>query len=79
MLWTGPTRAARLHAPPDGPVVVELVDGEEGIATGQACVFYADNASGARILGGGFIAKALKPTPAGVLHDTATAMSAGEL
>jgi tRNA-specific 2-thiouridylase len=36
-------------------VAVELVAGEEGVAPGQACVFY-DAASGqARVLGGGFI------------------------
>lgn len=71
-------RAARLHAQADGIVMVELVDGEEGIATGQACVFYADNASDARILGGGLIAKTIKPTPAAVLNSTVPAMSAGD-
>jgi len=36
-------------------VEVELIDGEEGVAPGQACVFY-DSADGeARVLGGGFI------------------------
>ncbi|MGQ0456898.1 MAG: tRNA 2-thiouridine(34) synthase MnmA [Hyphomicrobium sp.] len=53
-------RAAILHAQADGPVIVELVDGEEGVATGQACVFYAGNGPGARILGGGWIAKTIK-------------------
>jgi tRNA-uridine 2-sulfurtransferase len=38
-----------------GGVEVELIDGEEGVAPGQACVFY-DSADGeARVLGGGFI------------------------
>jgi tRNA-specific 2-thiouridylase len=36
-------------------VEVELIDGEEGVAPGQACVFYDSAQSGARVLGGGFI------------------------
>src|SRR5262249_34073023 len=39
----------------DGAVEVELVDGEEGVAPGQACVFYDAGAGQARVLGGGFI------------------------
>jgi tRNA-specific 2-thiouridylase len=35
---------------------VELVDGEEGVSPGQACVFYDAPAGQARVLGGGFIA-----------------------
>jgi len=35
--------------------VVELLQGEEGVAPGQACVFYARESS--RVLGGGYIAK----------------------
>lgn len=53
-------RAAILHASEGGPAIVELVDGEEGIATGQACVFYEGAGPGARILGGGWIAKTIK-------------------
>ncbi len=30
---------------------------ETGVAPGQACVFYADESAGARVLGGGFIAR----------------------
>jgi tRNA-specific 2-thiouridylase len=38
-----------------GVAEVELVDGEDGVSPGQACVFY-DAADGqARVLGGGFI------------------------
>ena len=47
-------KAARLTAGPDG-TWIELTDGEGGVAPGQACVLYADDADGARILGGGFI------------------------
>ena len=37
---------------------VELIDGEDGVSPGQACVFY-DRADGqARVLGGGFIKSA---------------------
>ena len=38
-----------------------LKDGEYGVAVGQACVFYADGETRARLLGGGFIARALAP------------------
>ena len=40
-----------------GVTTVELLDGESGIAPGQACVFYSDEANEARVLGGGFIAR----------------------
>jgi len=43
---------------------VELVAGEEGVSPGQACVFY-DAASGQpRVLGGGFIKRAMASKPA---------------
>jgi len=51
---TRPPRAAWLTAGRDG-VEVELADGEEGVAPGQACVFYDSAEGGARVLGGGFI------------------------
>ncbi len=41
----------------DGEVSVHLAEGEAGVAPGQACVLYADDAEGARVLGGGFIAR----------------------
>jgi len=47
---------ARLFVGEDGAVDVLLGLGEEGIAPGQACVFY--DLTGGRVLGGGFIAKA---------------------
>jgi tRNA-uridine 2-sulfurtransferase len=55
-------RSARPPAPArlfvrDGAVQVELDEGESGVAPGQACVFYADDTAGARVLGGGFIAR----------------------
>jgi tRNA-uridine 2-sulfurtransferase len=50
---TRPPRAAVLR--PGGPdrAEVELLEPEEGIAPGQACVFYAPDSS--RVLGGGWI------------------------
>jgi tRNA-specific 2-thiouridylase len=39
----------------DGQPVVELADGEAGVARGQACVLYAEEGSDVRVLGGGFI------------------------
>ena len=51
---TRPPRAAFRSATASG-YEIELVDGEDGVSPGQACVFY-DSAEGqARVLGGGFI------------------------
>ncbi|MGB8817330.1 MAG: tRNA 2-thiouridine(34) synthase MnmA [Rhizobiaceae bacterium] len=41
----------------DAVATVELLDGESGIAPGQACVLYSDDGNEARVLGGGFIAR----------------------
>jgi tRNA-uridine 2-sulfurtransferase len=41
----------------NGVTSVELIDGESGIAPGQACVLYTDDSNTARILGGGYIAR----------------------
>jgi tRNA-specific 2-thiouridylase len=43
----------------NGEVVVTLAAGEYGISPGQACVFYADEAETAEVLGGGFVAEAV--------------------
>ena len=51
---TRPPREAILRPLPDGRAEVELALAEEGIAPGQACVFYATE--GSRVLGGGWIA-----------------------
>jgi tRNA-specific 2-thiouridylase len=54
---TRPPCAARLRVATDG-IEVELLEGQEGVSPGQACVFY-DAASGqARVMGGGFIKSA---------------------
>ena len=46
--------AARVNIDRAGNTVVEIAGGEEGVAPGQACVFYEKN--GTRVLGGGWIA-----------------------
>lgn len=43
----------------NGKAKVLLRDGDYGIAAGQACVFYADASPRARVLGGGWIERAL--------------------
>jgi tRNA-specific 2-thiouridylase len=54
-----PPQPAMLFAESDGTARVVLDDGEDGVAAGQACVFYADGGDEARVLGGGFIARTL--------------------
>ncbi|MDN2566537.1 tRNA 2-thiouridine(34) synthase MnmA, partial [Aquibium sp. A9E412] len=54
---TRPPRPARLERRGD-QVWVELAEGEAGVAPGQACVLYAGDDAGARVLGGGFVARA---------------------
>jgi tRNA-specific 2-thiouridylase len=56
-----PLQPATLHAKPDGGAFVVLENGENGVAPGQACVFYESSDEAARVLGGGFIARALAP------------------
>jgi tRNA-specific 2-thiouridylase len=43
-------------------VEVELIDGEDGVAPGQACAFYDAPTGQARVLGGGFIASTVAAT-----------------
>lgn len=66
---------ATLFAGADGRVHVVLHEGIEGIATGQACVFYADGSADARVLGGGFIAGAKRaserPAPGAMAANSA--------
>jgi tRNA-specific 2-thiouridylase len=38
--------------------VVTISDGEYGVSPGQACVLYDGQGAGARVLGGGYIARA---------------------
>ena len=61
---TQPPRRARLARDGSGAAVVELRDGEQGVAPGQACVLYSDADEGARVLGGGFIERAERTSSA---------------
>jgi len=55
---TSAPQPATLFPAGDGARVL-LRDGEYGVAAGQACVFYSDAGPGARVLGGGWIRRAL--------------------
>ncbi|HEY9055788.1 MAG TPA: tRNA 2-thiouridine(34) synthase MnmA [Aurantimonas sp.] len=55
--------ASALIVGDDADWQVELVEGEDGVAPGQACVFYAGEGAGAEVLGGGIIAEAVQPAP----------------
>jgi tRNA-uridine 2-sulfurtransferase len=52
-------------------VEVELIDGEDGVSPGQACVFYDAPTGQARVLGGGFIRSAKAAEAADLLRDKA--------
>lgn len=52
---TRPPKPAILRVAGDGEISVELVDGEAGVAPGQACVLYSAPGDEARVFGGGFI------------------------
>ncbi|WP_408631538.1 tRNA 2-thiouridine(34) synthase MnmA [Marinicauda salina] len=52
---TRPPKPAALEVADDGSVSVLLAEGEEGVAPGQACVFY-EGPDHDRVLGGGWIA-----------------------
>jgi tRNA-specific 2-thiouridylase len=43
----------------NGGYEAELLDGEDGVSPGQACVFYDAGVGQARVLGGGFIKSAV--------------------
>lgn len=55
-----PPRPAVLHVEENGRARVEMTGGEDGVATGQACVFYSDDSATAQILGGGYIAETIR-------------------
>ena len=54
---SGPLQPARLVVEPHG-IAVELARGEDGVSPGQACVLYAADGGGERLLGGGWIKSA---------------------
>lgn len=53
---TRPPVAAEIHHGPLG-AIVSIAEGEYGVSPGQACVLYENSGAGARVLGGGFIAR----------------------
>ena len=55
---TRPPQAAWLTGA-NGDYEIELVNGEDGVSPGQACVFYDAGEGQARVLGGGFIKSAV--------------------
>jgi len=55
-----PPQPATVTIDGSGAVQVTLRYGEQGAAAGQACVLYADDSQEARVLGGGWIAEAVK-------------------
>lgn len=60
---TRPPRPAILRSEA-GQFSVELLEGESGVAPGQACVLYDQDGAGARVLGGGFITHCERETEA---------------
>ncbi|UXM95894.1 tRNA 2-thiouridine(34) synthase MnmA [Bartonella sp. HY329] len=60
---TRPPRPAILRYE-NGEFVVELLEGESGVAPGQACVVYDNEDNGSRVLGGGFIARSQREAQA---------------
>jgi tRNA-specific 2-thiouridylase len=57
---TRPPVPAVLRAGADGRLCAVLDEAEFGVSPGQACVFYDGSASGARVLGGGYIVAGLR-------------------
>ena len=43
----------------DDTAIVEILEDEKGISPGQACVFYSKDKIGDKVLGGGWIHKAI--------------------
>jgi tRNA-specific 2-thiouridylase len=68
---SGPLRPAVLRVEPSG-ISVDLAAGEDGVSPGQACVLYAGEERGERLLGGGWI----KSTEATGMRDASPARHA---
>jgi len=54
----------------DGEISVELVEGEAGVAPGQACVLYSAPGDEARVYGGGFIDRSERSPAAEAMLST---------
>src|SRR5262249_17278966 len=57
-------------------VEVDLLDGEDGVSPGQACVFYDAPEGQARVLGGGFIQSAVAATHVPLMRGARVASGA---
>lgn len=67
---TRPPRPAILRVADDGEISVELVEGEAGVAPGQACVLYSGPGDEARVFGGGFIDRSERSPAAEAMLST---------
>jgi tRNA-specific 2-thiouridylase len=65
--------AARVTPENGGWAIVDIAGGEEGVAPGQACVFYAED--GSRVLGGGWIMAAKKAAVTAPAKSAAPALT----
>jgi tRNA-specific 2-thiouridylase len=74
---TRPPRPAVLKREAES-VVVELGDGESGVAPGQACVLYSDDGAEARVFGGGFIERSERSVQAEAMLARLAAPMAAE-
>ena len=59
-------------------IEVDLLDGEDGVSPGQACVFYDAAEGQARVLGGGFIQSAVAATHVPLMREARVAASGAE-
>jgi tRNA-uridine 2-sulfurtransferase len=73
---TRPPQPAWLSRGADG-IEVDLVDTEEGVSPGQACVFYDAAQGQARVLGGGFIRSAIAAPAQKGRADAGVALPSG--
>jgi len=72
---TRPPQPAHLRVE-GGVCEVDLLDGEEGVSPGQACVFYDAPSGQARVLGGGFIVRAYAFADAAAHRDDVALIAA---
>jgi len=60
-------------------VEVDLLDGEDGVSPGQACVFYDAAEGQARVLGGGFIQSAVAATRLPLMREARVGSGASHM
>ena len=74
-----PAAAGRCCFNGGGQHLVELGDGESGVAPGQACVLYSDDGAEARVFGGGFIARSERGAEAEAMLTRLAAAAGAEI